>query len=163
MKDFLKFTLATITGIIVSSVLLFILSIGVMFSLLYASDAEVTVPQNAILKLELDGTLAERSQEDPLTLLTGSEQQTTGLDDLLTAIRKAKEHENPAQFLAEKEAEYTKLFAGNICNSFFIQSPYTAATFDFACFEFVSCNRAGAAAVATAQPTGTAFSVFRSA
>lgn len=94
MKDFLKFTLATITGIIVSSVLLFILSIGVMFSLLYASDAEVTVPQNAILKLELDGTLAERSQEDPLTLLTGSEQQTTGLDDLLTAIRKAKEHEN---------------------------------------------------------------------
>ena len=59
--------------------------------------------------------------------------------------------------------QYTKLFAGNICNSFFIQSPYTAATFDFACFEFVSCNRAGAAAVATAQPTGTAFSVFRSA
>ena len=47
--------------------MLFILSIGVMFSLLYASDAEVTVPQNAILKLELDGTLAERSQEDPLT------------------------------------------------------------------------------------------------
>ena len=60
MKDFLKFTLATITGIIVSSVLLFILSIGVMFSLLYASDAEVTVPQNAILKLELDGTLTSR-------------------------------------------------------------------------------------------------------
>ena len=59
--------------------------------------------------------------------------------------------------------QYTKLFAGNICNPFFIQSPYTAAPFDFACFEFVSCNRAGAAAVATAQPTGSAFSVFRSA
>ena len=29
--------------------------------------------------------------------------------------REAKEQENPAQFLAEKEAEYTKLFANQMC------------------------------------------------
>ena len=35
--------------------------------------------------------------------------------------REAKEHENPAQFLAEKEAEYTKLFA----------NPYNAAKYGY--------------------------------
>lgn len=94
MKDFLKFTLATITGIIVSSVLLFVISILVMFSMLYSSDAEVTVPENAIFKLELNGTLSERSQENPLSLLMDDDLQAYGLDDLLSAIQKAKENEN---------------------------------------------------------------------
>ena len=35
--------------------------------------------------------------------------------------REAKEQENPAQFLAEKEAEYTKLFA----------NPYNAAKYGY--------------------------------
>ena len=94
MKDFLKFTLATITGIIVSSVLLFVISILVMFSMLYSSDAEVTVPENAIFKLELNGTLSERSQENPLSLLMDDDLQAYGLDDLLSAIQKAKVNEN---------------------------------------------------------------------
>lgn len=94
MKDFLKFTLATITGLIVSSVLLFIVSILVMFSILYSSDPEVTVREHSLLKLELDGALVERSQEDPLSLLLGDGHQAQGLDDLLTAIRKAKENEH---------------------------------------------------------------------
>ena len=37
-----------------------------------------------------------------------------------THLREAKEQENPAQFLAEKEAEYTKLFA----------NPYNAAKYE---------------------------------
>ena len=94
MKDFLKFTLATITGIIVSSVLLFIVSILVMFSMLYSSDSEVIVRENSILKLNLNGALVERSEEDPLSLLWGDETAVYGLDDLLASIRKAKENDN---------------------------------------------------------------------
>ena len=94
MKDFLKFTLATITGLIVSSVLLFIISIMVMFGMLYSSDTEVTVRENSVFRLVLDGTLSERAQEDPLSLLMGDECRAYGLDDLLSAIRKAKEEEN---------------------------------------------------------------------
>ena len=94
MKDFLKFTLATITGIIVSGVLLFIVSILMMFSMLYSSDSEVTVRENSILKLDLNGSLVERSGEDPWAILMGDETAAYGLDDLLASIRKAKENEN---------------------------------------------------------------------
>ena len=94
MKDFLKFTLATITGIIVSGVLLFIVSILMMFSMLYSSDSEVTVRENSILKLDLDGSLVERGGEDPWAILMGDEAAEYGLDDLLASIRKAKENEN---------------------------------------------------------------------
>lgn len=94
MKDFMKFTLATITGIIVSGVLLFIVSILMMFSMLYSSDSEVTVRENSILKLDLNGSLVERSGEDPWAILMGDESAAYGLDDLLASIRKAKENEN---------------------------------------------------------------------
>ena len=94
MKDFLKFTLATITGIIVSGVLLFIVSILMMFSMLYSSDSEVTVRENSILKLDLNGSLVERSGEGPWAILMGDESAAYGLDDLLASIRKAKENEN---------------------------------------------------------------------
>lgn len=94
MKDFLKFTLATITGIIVSGILLFIVSILMMFSMLYSSDSEVTVRENSILKLDLNGSLVERSGEDPWAILMGDEAAVYGLDDLLASIRKAKENEN---------------------------------------------------------------------
>ena len=94
MKDFLKFTLATITGIIVSGILLFIVSILMMFSMLYSSDSEVTVRENSILKLDLNGSLVERSGEDPWAILMGDESAAYGLDDLLASIRKAKENEN---------------------------------------------------------------------
>ena len=94
MKDFLKFTLATITGIIVSGVLLFIVSILMMFSMLYSSDSEVTVRENSILKLDLNGSLVERGGEAPWAILMGDETSAYGLDDLLASIRKAKENEN---------------------------------------------------------------------
>ena len=94
MKDFLKFTLATIVGIVVSSVLLFFISIMVMFSMLYSSDSEVQVRENSILKLDLKGTLSERSQENPFTMLMGNDYEACGLDDMLASIRKAKENEN---------------------------------------------------------------------
>ena len=94
MKDFLKFTLATIVGIIVSSILLFFISIIVMFSMLYSSEPEVQIKEDSILKLDLKGSLSERSQEDPFALLMGSDYQAYGLDDLLASIRKAKENEN---------------------------------------------------------------------
>lgn len=92
MKDFLKFTLATIVGIVVSSVVLFFLSILITFSMLYTSDSEVQVKENSIFKLDLNGTLSERSQEDPFSFLMGDDSQSYGLDDILASIRKAKEN-----------------------------------------------------------------------
>lgn len=97
MKDFLKFTLATVTGIILSSIVLFIISMVTLFGIMSASDTETIVKKNSVMMLDLNGTLVERMQEDPLGILSqlfGDESNTYGLDDILSSIRKAKENEN---------------------------------------------------------------------
>lgn len=66
MKDFLKFTLATVTGIILSSIVLFIISMVTLFGIMSASDTETIVKKNSVMMLDLNGTLVERTQEDPL-------------------------------------------------------------------------------------------------
>lgn len=94
MKDFLKFTLATITGIIVSSVVLFFISILVFFSMVSSSESETQVRKNSIMMLDLSGNIAERSQENPFSFLLNEDNETYGLDDILSSIKKAKENEN---------------------------------------------------------------------
>ena len=94
MKDFLKFTLATVTGIIVSSVILFFISILVVFSMVSSSESETLVRKNSVMMLDLNGALTERSQENPLDFLMKDDYKTYGLDDILSSIKKAKENED---------------------------------------------------------------------
>jgi hypothetical protein len=54
MKDFLKFTLATVTGIIISSVVLFFISILVVFSMVSSSESETQVRKNSVMMLDLN-------------------------------------------------------------------------------------------------------------
>ena len=94
MKDFLKFTLATVTGIVISSVVLFFISILVVFSMVSSSESETQVRKNSVMMLDLNGTLVERSQENPLDLIMKDDYKTYGLDDILSSIKKAKENED---------------------------------------------------------------------
>lgn len=94
MKDFLKFTLATVTGIIVSGIVLFFVSILVFFSIVSSSESETQVRKNSIMMLDLNGALAERSQDNPFDFIMSDEYSTYGLDDILSSIKKAKENED---------------------------------------------------------------------
>ena len=58
MKEFFKFTLATITGIIVSSVVLFFVSILILFSMLSSSESETQVRKNSVMMLDMRGMLS---------------------------------------------------------------------------------------------------------
>ena len=93
MKDFLKFTLATITGIILSSIVLFFLSIVILIGMVSSSDSETVVADNSIMMLDLSGSLSERSQDNPFSQFMGEGQKAYGLDDILSSIKKAKENE----------------------------------------------------------------------
>ena len=94
MKDFLKFTLATVTGIIVSGVILFFISILVFFSIVSSSESETQVRKNSIMMLDLNGALVERSQENPFDFFMQDDYKTYGLDDILSSIKKAKENDD---------------------------------------------------------------------
>ena len=93
MKDFLKFTLATVTGIILSSIVLFIIGMVTLFGIMAASDTETIVKKNSVMILDLNGTLVERTQEDPLGILSqlfNDDSNTYGLDDILSSIKKMR-------------------------------------------------------------------------
>jgi signal peptide peptidase sppA, 67K type len=93
----LKFTLATVTGIILSSIVLFIIGMVTLFGIVSTSDTETVVKKNSVMMLDLNGTLVERTQESPLGILSelfSDDSNTYGLDDILSSIKKAKENEN---------------------------------------------------------------------
>ncbi len=93
MKEFLKYTLATITGIVLSGIVFFIIGVITIVGMFSNSSTETVVSKNSVMTLHLNGTLSERSQDIPFAQYF-SEEVSYGLDDILASIKKAKEHEN---------------------------------------------------------------------
>jgi protease-4 len=95
VKDFLRFTLATITGIIVASIILFFTGIAILVGVISWDDTKTIVRKNSVLMLEFNGELVERTIENPLGILLGKDEfNTYGLNDILSSIKKAKENED---------------------------------------------------------------------
>lgn len=94
MKDFIKFTFASLVGVVLAGIIFTILGLVTMVGMVASSDTETTVKENSIFVLDLNGTLSERVQENPFQQLMGEDFNAYGLDDILTSIEKAKEHEN---------------------------------------------------------------------
>lgn len=94
MKDFLKYVLATIVGVIALSVIMGIFSIISLIGMIAASESTTVVKENSVLSLTLNSAVEERAKEDPFAQFTGQETGAMGLDEILTAIDKAKSNEN---------------------------------------------------------------------
>lgn len=99
MKQFLKYTLATIVGIIITSFIGMLIFMGVIGAMAASSSKTVKTKPNSVYELELKGELVERSKDDPFSSLFAgsmgqSNAQVIGLDDVLSNIKKAKEDEN---------------------------------------------------------------------
>lgn len=93
MKDFLKFTLASVLGVLVAGFIGVILLIGVFSAMVSLSEQPADVKDKSLLILKLDDQITERSDKNPFRELdipgiSGGRQ--TGLDDILACIEKAK-------------------------------------------------------------------------
>lgn len=95
MKDFLKYTLASIVGWFIAGIAFVLVAVLTVAGFLASatSESETTVRDNSVYVLELEGNVVERYASSPFDKYMGSSQSTIGLDDLLSSIRKAKEHE----------------------------------------------------------------------
>ena len=93
MKDFLKNVLATVVGIIVFFMVMGILGAMSLVGMVAASSATTDVKDNSVLVLNLNGMLEERSETNPLNMLISGNTNTIGLDDMISAINKAKEND----------------------------------------------------------------------
>ena len=94
MKEFLKYVLATVTGIILVTIIMGILSVISLVGLAASSASTTKVEENSVFTLMLSGQLDERTADDPIAKLTGQVSENLGLDNMVSAIRKAKENEN---------------------------------------------------------------------
>lgn len=100
MKDFFKMMLASALGFIVASFLfsliLMITLLGLLGSLSdsIANQSAFSLQNNSILHLRLDGVVQERVPDnDPFTELIGGPATIVGLNDIVGAIRKAKNND----------------------------------------------------------------------
>jgi protease-4 len=95
MQNFLKLTLATITGIVITSIVGILLMFGILGAITSSSTAPVKITSPSIYVLELKGQLVDRSEDDPFSGIFASAfgqdvLSPIGLDDVLLNIKKAK-------------------------------------------------------------------------
>jgi protease-4 len=99
MKQFLKFTLATIVGVIITSILFVLISFAIIGAIAGANDSATVLKQNSVYELNLEGTLVDRSEDDNFKGAIGQafgkpSENTIGLDDVLSNISKARNDDN---------------------------------------------------------------------
>lgn len=94
MKDFIKFTFASLLGVLLAGIVFAILGIVSMVGMMATSDTETVVKENSIFTLKLNGTLSERASANPFQSFLGEENTNYGLDEILSSIQKAKDNEN---------------------------------------------------------------------
>jgi protease-4 len=96
MKQFFKMTLATICGIIIFMVLMGLFFVISLVGILASDSASTKVRDNSVFVIKLSGTVSERSEAGtPFDAILGmGDMSAMGLDDLVSAIRKAKDNEN---------------------------------------------------------------------
>src|SRR5690606_14839115 len=98
MKSFFKYVLATVTGIVISFVLLFVVGLIVIGALVssMSSDKETAVADNSLLLIDLKHSITERTIPDPfedLDIPGLASARSFGLNDILKRIDGAKDDE----------------------------------------------------------------------
>lgn len=94
MKDFAKYVLATIVGIFATMIISGILMLMSVVGMIASGEATQSTPKNSVMVLNLSGIIDEQGQENVFGKLTGGAVNQIGLNDVLTAIKKAKDNDN---------------------------------------------------------------------
>ena len=90
MKDFLKYTLATVVGLLVGGFILTILGLVTLAGLSMSMTTVPSVNDNAVLRISLNGEMTDRATDNTLQSLLGSEYSNIGLQQVLDAVAYAK-------------------------------------------------------------------------
>lgn len=98
MKDFLKYVFATVVGLGLAMLLMFVIFFVSIIGMAAGEGATATVKKGSVLRINLNGVLEERADnQDPLSLamagLMGEDATTLGLDQLLDAVAEAAKND----------------------------------------------------------------------
>ena len=96
MKDFFKYVLATVCGIVAMSIVAGIIFMISFASMIASGNAAPEVKDNSVLVLKMSGAVSEQVAEGtPFDALLGTaDMENLGLDDILKAIEVAKNNDH---------------------------------------------------------------------
>ena len=96
MKDFFKYMLATVCGIVAMSIVAGIIFMISFASMIASGNAAPEVKDNSVLVLKMSGAVSEQVAEGtPFDALLGTaDMENLGLDDILKAIEVAKNNDH---------------------------------------------------------------------
>ena len=93
MKSFLKYTLASIIGFLITSVVIIFIVFGIIGSIVSSSkDKTTTVKNNSILKISLSNGVVDRVADNPMenfNFQAMKSENKVGLNDILKELNKA--------------------------------------------------------------------------
>ena len=96
MGSFWKSVIATILGIVILVVIVSLVCCAGIVGSLASEGASPSIESNSVLVLNLNGSLEERASDNPLAALMngGSNMTNFGLDEIVSAIKNAKDNDN---------------------------------------------------------------------
>ncbi len=99
MKEFFKYVLATIVGIVISCVVLFVLFLAFVTAIMSSSnsDKKAVISSNTVLHVSMNYPITERTSKNPFEDLNNFSlggNDHLGLNDILANIKSAKENDN---------------------------------------------------------------------
>lgn len=94
MKDFIKNVLATMVGMFGFFIVMGIIGMMSIIGMIASGNAAQNVEKNSVFVLNLSGTISEQGSENPLSMFTGDNSLNSGLNDILSSIKKAKANDD---------------------------------------------------------------------
>lgn len=94
MKDFIKYTMATVVGLVLVSIIMGILTFVSMAGMIASEGMSSPIEKKSVLRITLKGSITERAgEENPLSKLGGETTQQIALDQALQALEKAAKND----------------------------------------------------------------------
>lgn len=94
MKDFIKNVLATMVGMFGFFIVMGVIGMMSIIGMIASGNAAQNVEKNSVFVLNLSGTVSEQGSENPLGMFTGDNLLNSGLNDILSSIKKAKTNDD---------------------------------------------------------------------
>lgn len=94
MKDFIKNVLATMVGMFGFFIVMGVIAMMSIIGMIASGNAAQNVEKNSVFVLNLSGTISEQGSENPLSMFTGDNSLNSGLNDILSSIKKAKANDD---------------------------------------------------------------------
>ena len=99
MKDFFKYVLATVVGLVLTSIIMFALGAMSIVGMIASGEATKSIDHNSVLVLKLDGMMSEQSEDNFMNKINGIE--GLSFENTMQAIQRAAANDDVAGIYIE--------------------------------------------------------------